>query len=365
MDNPGAVLASTVTAPAALGFVPVAVHFNLFGLLNRIGPEATATQLTEASNAERSQEEKTTSPLCENPKDTMFAMAGLGLVDLVGEETYRTNTITEHMKTVPSSIHGMLHFTSEALWAAAFLMRKLRDTNFDYPFQENKTPTQYAYKLLGEDDYANEHTYSIMQDQGRMPSFNLFMEGKFGSFGTMPDRLKSFGYDLDSVFKSTNSDIAIVDIGGGRGEMLLEVKKVFPYLEKQNLVLQEYHPELTNDEELTITHWDYKDDSPEPVQGALVYSLTHIYHNLSDLEALRLMKKIAGAMSYHSRMLIHEFSKNSTYGKMHATMIELYAGRLRSSREWKQMAELVGLEVTFEAYPVAGEGLVEMRRQSN
>ncbi|KAJ9616645.1 hypothetical protein H2200_000364 [Cladophialophora chaetospira] len=282
-------------------------------------------------------------------------MAGLGLVDLVDDTTYSGNAITAHMVAVPSAL-------DEPVWAAAFLMRQLRDTNFEYPFQENKTPTQYGYKLIGEEKFVNEHTYSIMHMQGRMPSFSRFMEGKFGKFGTMPDRVKSFGYDLDCVLNSNASDIAVVDIGGGRGEMLLEVKEAYPHLRKENLVLQDFEPDTANAEDLTIQHWDFKDKSAQPYKGALVYSLTHIYHNLSDIEALKLMKKVADAMEPHSRMLIHEFAKNSTYGKMHATMITLYAGRIRSSREWKEMAALVGLEVTFEAYPIGGEGLVEMRK---
>ncbi|KIX94742.1 uncharacterized protein Z520_09432 [Fonsecaea multimorphosa CBS 102226] len=364
MSEPGAVLASTVTGIAALGFVPVAIHFDFFPLLNRIGPIATAEELTKASDAERSDEDKQSSPLSHltSVEDTMYAMAGLGLVDLVDDTTYQVNPITAHMVAVPSSLHGMLHFTTEPLWSAAFLMRQLRDTNFEYPFQENKTPTQYGYKMIGEERFVNEHTYSIMHMQGRMPSFSSFMEGKFGRFGTMPDRMKSFGYDLGSVLKSDANNIAIVDIGGGRGEMLLEVKEAYPHLKKENLVLQEYHPDPKNGDQLTIQHWDFKDESPEPVKGALVYSLTHIYHNMSDLEAMRLMKKVSDAMAPYSRMLIHEFAKNPTYGKMHATMIQLYAGRIRSSREWKTMAALTGLEVTFEVYPVAGEGLVEMRK---
>ena len=39
----------------------------------------------------------------------MYAMAGLGFVDLVGDDTYRVNAITRHMVAVPSSVHGMLH----------------------------------------------------------------------------------------------------------------------------------------------------------------------------------------------------------------------------------------------------------------
>ncbi|KAK5239178.1 hypothetical protein LTR40_014771, partial [Exophiala xenobiotica] len=64
MDNPGAILASTVTSTAALGFVPVAIYFNLFQLLNKIGPVATASALTHASDEERTEEERTRAPLC-------------------------------------------------------------------------------------------------------------------------------------------------------------------------------------------------------------------------------------------------------------------------------------------------------------
>jgi hypothetical protein len=41
----------------------------------------------------------------------MFAMAGLGLVDLVDEDTYEANAVTKYMLEVPSSIHGMLHLS--------------------------------------------------------------------------------------------------------------------------------------------------------------------------------------------------------------------------------------------------------------
>lgn len=241
-------------------------------------------------------------------------------------------------------------------------MKQLQDTNFRYPFESTETPFQYGYKLIGARELENEHFYSIMHLQGRSPSFNIFMEGKFGKFGTMPERVEKFGYDLDSVLSGKESDIAIVDIGGGRGEMLLEVKEAYPHLTKERLVLQDYHPDEINAEKLTVTHWDFKDDSPQPISGALVYSLTHIYHNLPDIEALTLMKKLSDAMASYSRMWIHEFPKNKTYGKMHAAMVQMMGGRERSSREWRQMAAIAGLEVTFEAYPEAGEGLIEMRK---
>lgn len=49
---------------AALGFIPVAIHFNFFPIINRIGPVASTEALTAASDQERSAEEKNESPLC-------------------------------------------------------------------------------------------------------------------------------------------------------------------------------------------------------------------------------------------------------------------------------------------------------------
>lgn len=243
------------------------------------------------------------------------------------------------------------------------MMRKLRDTNFEYPFKECQTPTQYGYQLIGESEFSKQHTYSIMHHQGRLSSFNLFMEGKWGLFeGKMPERVKSFGYDLDSVVSGKESEIVMVDIGGGEGEMLLQLKQAYPHLEAKNLVLQEFNPDMKRTSELTIMDWDFKDPSPEPIKGALVYSLKHIFHNLPDLEAMTLMKKISDAMAPYSRLLIHEYRWVPTYGKIHATMIQLYGGRIRTTQEWKQMAAIAGLRVTFDAQPHLGEGLVEMRK---
>jgi hypothetical protein len=241
-------------------------------------------------------------------------------------------------------------------------MRKLVDTAFEYPFENNDTPFQYGYHLMGQEALAKQNTYSIMYSLGRMASFDVFMEGKFGKFGTMPERVKGFGYDLDAAVSGTESAVVMVDIGGGKGEMLLELKNAYPDLPPDSLILQDHYAGKASVPGMKIVHWDYKGGAPQPVLGALNYSLAHVFHNLPDLDALELMQKISDAMEPHSRLLIHEFSKNKNHGNIHATMIELFGGRERSSKEWKKLAAMARLRVTFEAYPDVGEGLVEMRK---
>ncbi|CAI7668916.1 unnamed protein product [Penicillium viridicatum] len=366
---PGAVLAATVTVPASLGFVPVAIHFDLFNILVNHGGPATADEMSAICNARiKARGENEPELSTRLASDTLYIMAGLGLVERVAEDCFTANAITNHMVAMPSAQHGALHFTTEGLLAGAFLMKKLQDTRFAYPFAEADGPLQYAYRLMGQSELAEQHTYSIMETQGRMDSFNHFMVGKFLKFGTFPERVKSMGYDLDGALAggaATNTSAGsatMVDIGGGRGELLLEVQAAYPYLGAEDLIVQEFNADIDSVPGVRLMKWNYKEEAEQPVRGACVYALQHILHNLPNLDAVALLQKISRAMAPSSRVLIIEYAKNLTYTSLHASMIALYGGRERSSVEWRQMAGLCGLEVTFEVYVKAGESLVEMRR---
>ncbi|CEJ61721.1 hypothetical protein PMG11_10244 [Penicillium brasilianum] len=368
---PGAALAGTVTIPASLGFVPVAVHFDLFGALVRHGGPASAKDIADAVNEATKVDggDKSNIPLL-LAADTLYIMAGLGLVERVDEDRFVANAITHHMVDMPSAQHGAVHFCTEGLMAGAFLMKKLQDTNFAYPFDECDGPFQYAYKLMGQEKLAKQHTYSIMEEQGRMDSFNQFMVGKFLKFGTFPDRVAGVGFDLGAVLgvspdssssRLRDDEVAMVDIGGGRGELLLEVQASYPQLHASQLIVQEFNAAIDDVPGVRLMQWNYKISAEQPIRGARVYSLQHILHNLPDLGAVALVQKLARAMGPESRLLIIEYAKNLTYTNLHSSMIALYGGRERSSAEWRQLAGVCGLKVSFERYETAGESLVEMR----
>ncbi|KAL3457188.1 hypothetical protein BJX64DRAFT_269287 [Aspergillus heterothallicus] len=363
----GALLAKTLTSPAALGFVPVAAHFHLFRLVAGFDKPATGEDVLAAYKA-TFDDGAAPVPSVTLVQDTLFAMSGLGLVELVGEDLYSANALTRHLAESPSAVHGAVHFTTEALLAGAFLMPKLKADKFAYPFNECDTPMQYAYKMMGKEEYTKQHTYSIMAAEGRMESFNTFMVGKFFKPRKTPDRLQALGYDLAAVVNEAgpSTSTKMVDVAGGRGELLLEIQEAFPQFQAADLVVEEFNADLGDVPGITMISWNYKDeDSPQPVRGALIYHLAHILHNLPDLDAARLMQKVSEAMEPHSRLLVHEFSKNVNYAKMHASMAVLYGGRERTGTEWRRMAALANLTVTFEAYPELGEGLIEFRRKDS
>lgn len=110
---------------------------------------------------------------------------------------------------------------------ASFLFPKLVESNFQCPFKGNQTAFQYAYGNQGNSRFAKRHLYAKMYDQGRLPSFNKFMEGIIVIPAPMPKRVKGVGYDLDAVINSTTKPV-IIDIGGGNDQMLLEIKTAYP-----------------------------------------------------------------------------------------------------------------------------------------
>ncbi|KAL5044289.1 hypothetical protein BDW71DRAFT_209502 [Aspergillus fruticulosus] len=365
-SNPGESVFNTVAPIASLGFAPVAIRFDVFNILSELGGPATGRDVRDAY-LKRSNEGSNNVPPVLLIEDTLVAMAALSWVDLAGDNLYCANAITKYLAKTPSAIHGILHFTTEVLLGSAFLMRKLESTGFEYPFTPLQTPIQHAYRLMGKEELAKLHTYAIMAAEKRMSSFHNFMQGMFGiGMPRVSERLLSLGYDLNAVVEEAGKQglpTTMVDIGGGRGDLLLDIKASIPSLDDKDLILQELEPETTNIHGLTVMKWDYAEkDSSQPIQGALIYHLSRILHNLPDGDAVQLLQKICDAMAPYSRILIHERLKD----KMpvgNGTMIVLYGGRERNPAEWRDLAKKAGLRVTYLRWPNGrNQGVVEMKK---
>lgn len=255
--------------------------------------------------------------------------------------------------------------TTEVLLAAAFIYPRLKDTNFEYPFKEGDGPMQHAHKLLGNEKLSQMHTYAIMAHEGRMPSFNQFMVDKYGFTNKLPEYIKDMGHDLDAIMaRIPGGKAKVVDIGGGNGNTIMAFKEAYPQFGPEDLIVQDCYADIDSLPGITVMKWDFKDTTPQPVHGAGIYILQHILHNNPDLQAVAILQKVAEAMTAESRLFVVEFSKHPEIAAFHASMIALYGGRERSSVEYKQMAGLAGLEVTFEGYRPFDECIIEMRKKA-
>ncbi|KAL5001057.1 S-adenosyl-L-methionine-dependent methyltransferase [Aspergillus recurvatus] len=359
----GIAVTKIFTSPPLLGFLPVAAHFELFDILVQCGKPVTGEEIVSIYKSGPREENKGPVPGLPLIQDSLHAMAGLSLIDAPAENTYCPNAMTQHLVAQPSALHGGIHFSTEILLASAFLFPKLQASNFSYPFRECETPMQFAHQCMGNQEYARMHTYAIMAEEGRMDSFNTFMTSKFFDVESNAVRLQKLGYDIGSVLKSVREDGAkMVDIGGGRGEMLLDFRDALPDLEltDSDLVVEEFNDDIGDIPGITLVRWDYKSECPQPIKGAVIYHLAHVVHNLPDLDAVRLLKKIRDAMAPYSRILVHEMARSTDMAFLHAAMMVLFGGRERSPAEFGELAKEAGLRVTFEAFPKFGDGVMEL-----
>jgi hypothetical protein len=215
------------------------------------------------------------------------------------------------------------------------------------------------------EEYSRMHTYEIMAQEGHMDSFNSFMTGKFFVMESNAVRVQNLGYDIGSVLESGREDATkMVDIGGGRGELLLQFRDALPGLSltEKDLVVEEFNDDIGDIPGITLVRWDYKSGDPQPIRGAVIYHLAHVLHNLPDADAVRLLRKIRDAMAPYSRILVHEMARSTGMAFLHAAMMILYGGRERSPAEFRELAREAGLRVTFEAFPKFGDGVVELMK---
>lgn len=79
---------------------------------------------------------------------------------------------------------------------------------------------------------------------------------------------------------------------------------------------------------------EFKDDIPQPIQGAGIFCLQHILHINPDLQAVAILQKVAKVMNADSHLLVIILTNKMNNAAIHASMVTLYGGRERSSEEY-------------------------------
>lgn len=215
-------------------------------------------------------------------------------------------------------------------------------------------------------DYVNpqEYTRSPMQwavgqsqfewlasHKNQQTLFNSYMasrrQGRPMWFDTYPvDRL--LGHEVpyeESVF--------LVDIGGNQGHDLSRFKQNHPHL-PWKLVLQDL-PDVIKDvsgRDSGIETMGYSFMDPQPVKGARAYYFRSIFHDWPDPICQQILLNTMSAMAEdYSRILIVEFMLSDTdtplmQAALDIQMMSIGAGVERSERQWRNLLDSVGLEIT-------------------
>jgi O-methyltransferase domain len=162
-------------------------------------------------------------------------------------------------------------------------------------------------------------------------------------------------YPFEEQHKAGNSPdrTLAVDVGGGRGLAMLDLRKGCPSLQGK-MILQD-RPEVLEaipPEELPgVEKTQHDFFSPQPVQGAQIYLIRRVFHDWLDPEARKILQQIVPAMSSDSRILISDMAlpEPVTAQDAHAVWLDLMmmtiGGKERTKKDWETLVKSAGLKL--------------------
>ncbi|RDW82554.1 O-methyltransferas-like protein [Coleophoma cylindrospora] len=210
-----------------------------------------------------------------------------------------------------------------------------------YSWANNKEGKSFYEVLLDFPDRLARFNRAMTTQEAALPVLGMF---PFSSLATSVDLS-----DPERVF--------LVDVAGGRGQSLLQIKKEMDeagVVGLGKLILQDRKPvldaisaeQLPNVEKMAIDFF-----TPQPVKNAHIYYLRRIMHNWQDTEARTILKNIADAMASDSRLLIGEMIVPSQPEGVDRTVywmdlcMLIIGGKERSEKEFTILLSSAGLEL--------------------
>ncbi|KAI0873110.1 S-adenosyl-L-methionine-dependent methyltransferase [Hypoxylon argillaceum] len=150
-----------------------------------------------------------------------------------------------------------------------------------------------------------------------------------------------------------HDDVAIVDIGGGRGHALVEIKKAFPNL-RGRLVLQDQETVINDAIAQGLPSYIEPQVAsffqPNPVRNARAYYYRRVFHDWSDPIGVKILGSTVGAMGPDSRILIADICmpvRNAPWSMaMQDLNMMVLGGIERTEDQWLALLDKADLMLT-------------------
>jgi hypothetical protein len=199
-------------------------------------------------------------------------------------------------------------------------------------------------------------------------NFNTFMVGKLNANKTGQTWEEAYPVRENIIdgFDSNIGDALFVDIAGGRGHEIGQLKAKFPNAPGR-FVLEDLPVVIDDIKELdsTIERIKYDFFEPQPVKGARTYFMANIMHNWPDEDCQKILQNIIQVMvkGYSKLLLSDDIVPKTdcplkTFGR-DIGMLSMHSGSERSEKQWTALLEPTGLTIVKFWYFARGEGLIE------
>ncbi|KAJ5381428.1 uncharacterized protein N7496_003856 [Penicillium cataractarum] len=179
-------------------------------------------------------------------------------------------------------------------------------------------------------------------------------------------------YDYEARLPLVGDDpsaVAIVDVGGSQGELLLDLRARYPQIKGRMIVLDQKSTlqSLLQEPPVGIELVVHDIFTELPVKGAAVYHLKRILHDWSDHSARIILKHVVSAMDpERSKVLIMDAVLPSTNTSLSQAMGDhsmlTFGGKERTEGDWRTLLESVGLVIEHIYQGPEPEALIECRK---
>ncbi|KAF7629620.1 O-methyltransferase-domain-containing protein [Aspergillus flavus] len=193
------------------------------------------------------------------------------------------------------------YITDDGLLTGAHLTRSLSKTAFQIPKHSGQAAFQDAFQTS-----KTLYEYYNAVDLRRGQRFASAMAGHYNT--PLDDPIESI-----YPFNVLRDNALVVDIGGGKGHHSIRLAEKYEMMsfivQDQTSVVGTVQTEDLPQSVAGRIEWQAHDlHSPQPVQGADVYILSHIMMDNQPGICANILRHASNAMrSYHSRILVHDF----------------------------------------------------------
>ncbi|EXJ80351.1 hypothetical protein A1O1_08495 [Capronia coronata CBS 617.96] len=207
-----------------------------------------------------------------------------------------------------------------------------------------ETPHSWYYNMTGKNFWE-----VLNSSHHRMENF---IRG-LGLFDTLHPVLAMFPFEEVLQQGSSPNRPLMVDIGGGRGLALLEIRKGCPSLQGE-MILQDRPyvlDDITSEDLPGVTKMPHDFFQEQPAKNAQMYYIRRVLHDWQDKDAARILKAIVPAMAQDSRIVISDMAipEPVTLRDAGAVWLDLMmmtiGGKERTVRDWEKLADMSGLRL--------------------
>jgi hypothetical protein len=274
------------------------------------------------------------------------ALSGMGVFETVAADRFALAPLGQALRSgVPGSLRHMVLTLGEIhyeAWGHLFHSVKTGTPAFQYAFEAP------LFEYLGRNPEAGNTFNEAMTDYSALVAYAVLL-----------------AYDFADVR-------SIVDVGGGCGELLTSILRVYPAMRGTVLdtpavitAAEERLASAPTRDRCTLVAGNFLEAVPP---GADVYLMSGVIHDWDEDHAISILRSCQGSMAERSRLLVIECvvpeGQDISFSKLlDLNMLVMNGGRERTKAEFRELLDAAGLRMTRVMPTLSPLSIVEAARK--